>query len=54
MNGVPYMANAEGQSPLTLPLSRQGRGNYSVPLGDVPSPLAGEGQGEGENLGENG
>ena len=52
MNGVPYMANAEGQSPLTLPLSCQGRGNYSVPLGDVPSPLAGEG--EGENLGENG
>lgn len=43
MNGVPYMANAEGQSPLTPALSRQGRGNYSLLLANVPSPLAGKG-----------
>ena len=31
------------RSPLTLTLSHQGRGDYSLPLGIIPSPLAGEG-----------
>ena len=29
--------------PLTLALSHQGRGDYNLPLGRIPSPLVGEG-----------
>ena len=43
MNGVPYMANTEGQSPLTLTLSHQGRGDVAERQAIIPSPLAGEG-----------
>lgn len=42
MNGVSYMANAEGQSPLTLTLSRQGRGNCTECKTEFIPPLAGE------------
>jgi hypothetical protein len=30
-------AGDAGESTLTLALSRKGRGNYSLPLGDIPS-----------------
>ena len=34
---------ARTRFPLTLALSHEGRGDYRLPLGSIPSPLVGEG-----------